>query len=114
MPAASGGGHSIPIRGHVVCLMVRSMNREQVRRITTSILVPVLNEEIGLPIVLAKLLDTLDDGYEIIVIDDGSTDRTADVAGQFPCRQLRPRGSCLTQPTGSTLSGSRSQSSKGR
>ncbi len=55
----------------------------------TTIIVPAYNEEAGLPIVLGKIFRLLDDSYEVIVIDDGSTDRTSEVASQFPCRLIR-------------------------
>ena len=60
------------------------MNRTQ-----TTIIVPAYNEETGLPIVLGKISKLLDDSYEVIVIDDGSTDRSSEVASQFPCRVIR-------------------------
>jgi hypothetical protein len=53
---------------------------------STSIIIPAYNEEEGLPIVLGKLLPLIDETYEVIVIDDGSTDATRDVAAAFPCK----------------------------
>jgi cellulose synthase/poly-beta-1,6-N-acetylglucosamine synthase-like glycosyltransferase len=53
-----------------------------------SILIPAHNEE---P-VIAKTLRALDrqrDGVEVIVIDDGSTDNTAEIATRFPIKVLR-------------------------
>lgn len=55
----------------------------------TTIIVPAYNEEGGLSIVLGEIFKLLDDSYEVIVIDDGSTDRTWEVASQFPCRVIR-------------------------
>ena len=55
----------------------------------TSVIIPAYNEEEGLPIVLGKLLPLIDDTYEVIVVDDGSTDGTGDVAADFPCRVVR-------------------------
>jgi hypothetical protein len=52
----------------------------------TSVIIPAYNEEEGLPIILGKLLPLIDETYEVIVIDDGSTDGTRDVAAAFPCR----------------------------
>jgi glycosyltransferase involved in cell wall biosynthesis len=52
----------------------------------TSVIIPAYNEEQGLPIVLGKLLSLIDETYEVIVVDDGSTDGTRDVAAAFPCR----------------------------
>jgi glycosyltransferase involved in cell wall biosynthesis len=58
----------------------------------TSVIIPAYNEEEGLPIVLGKLLSVIDETYEVIVVDDGSTDGTRDVAAAFPCR-LMPHAS---------------------
>ena len=54
----------------------------------TSVIIPAYNEEEGLSIVLGKLLPLIDETYEVIVVDDGSTDGTRDVAADFPCRIL--------------------------
>ena len=54
-----------------------------------TIVVPAFNEEDGLPVVLRKLLAVVDDSFEVLVVDDGSTDRTAAVADDFPCRLVR-------------------------
>ncbi len=54
-----------------------------------TVIIPAYNEEEGLPIVLEKIFRVLGDRYEVIVVDDGSQDRTSEVAMQFPCRVLR-------------------------
>ena len=54
----------------------------------TTVIVPAFNEEKGIEVVLEKLCDVVDHSYEIIVVDDGSTDRTAEVAGRFTCRVI--------------------------
>ncbi|MFH0783682.1 MAG: glycosyltransferase family 2 protein [Pseudomonadota bacterium] len=44
-----------------------------------SVVIPLLNEEENIPLLyqeLKEVLDTLDDDYEILFIDDGSTDRS--------------------------------------
>jgi hypothetical protein len=51
----------------------------------TSVIIPAYNEEEGLRIVLRKLFRLIDDTYEVIVVDDGSTDGTCNVAAAFPC-----------------------------
>ena len=61
----------------------------QTQSTLTTILIPAYNEEQGLPIVLEKISKLIDDSYEVIVVDDGSTDRTSEVASQFPCRLIR-------------------------
>lgn len=57
--------------------------------IRTTVLLPAFNEEAGLAVVLAKLQRTLDDSYELLVIDDGSTDKTAMVAELMGARLVR-------------------------
>ena len=59
------------------------------KRTQTTIIVPAYNEEQGIPIVLGGIFKILDDSYEVIVVDDGSIDRTSEVASQFPCRVIR-------------------------
>jgi dolichyl-phosphate beta-glucosyltransferase len=51
-----------------------------------SVVVPAYNEERRLPPTLIDMIDFLDsrgDSYEVIVVDDGSSDLTADVARKF-------------------------------
>jgi glycosyltransferase involved in cell wall biosynthesis len=55
----------------------------------TTIVVPAYNEEEGLLVVLDELYSVVDSGYEVLVVDDGSTDATLDVARQFPCRVVK-------------------------
>jgi glycosyltransferase involved in cell wall biosynthesis len=51
---------------------------------TFSVIIPAFNEELGLAPTLAALEDALPaKDFEIIVVDDGSTDRTAEIARQF-------------------------------
>jgi dolichol-phosphate mannosyltransferase len=50
---------------------------------TIWIVLPAYNEEAGLPLLLQRIDESLTDegfGYQVIVVDDGSTDRTAEVA----------------------------------
>lgn len=54
-----------------------------------SIILPAYNEEIALPVVLRSLLELPNFRHEIIVVDDGSTDSTSEVAQAFPCRVIR-------------------------
>jgi histidinol-phosphate phosphatase family protein len=58
-------------------------------KIKNSIIVPAYNEEKGVEVVLKKIFSVIDDTYEVIVVDDGSQDHTAEVALQFPCRVIK-------------------------
>jgi glycosyltransferase involved in cell wall biosynthesis len=49
-----------------------------------SIIIPARNEEVSLPLCLESLAGQSGTSFEIIVVDDGSTDHTADVALGFP------------------------------
>lgn len=57
--------------------------------VVTTVIVPAYNEESGLPIVLTKIFHAIDGTFEVLVLDDGSTDRTAQEATKFPCRLIR-------------------------
>lgn len=54
-----------------------------------SIVLPAYNEQIALPVVLRSLMELPDFQHEIIVVDDGSTDATYEIARSFPCRIIR-------------------------
>src|SRR5262245_26322832 len=60
-------------------------------RIKTTVVLPAYNEAAALPQVLKDLHDQLPEDYEILVVDDGSTDDTAAVAEKGPCRLVRHR-----------------------
>lgn len=53
-----------------------------------SLIIPAYNEEEGLPVVLNDIFQLINESYEIIVVDDGSTDRTREVAQRFSCRVI--------------------------
>lgn len=57
--------------------------------IATTIIIPAFNEEAALPFVLKPLFNVIDNTYEVLIVDDGSSDRSAAVASQFPCRVIR-------------------------
>lgn len=51
-----------------------------------SIVIPARNEENNLPLLLSSLAEQAVKPLEIVVVDDGSTDRTAEIARQFGAR----------------------------
>ena len=57
--------------------------------IQTTVVLPAYNEGAALPHVLDELEGSLDPSYEILVVDDGSTDDTAEVAEQHHCRLIK-------------------------
>ncbi len=69
----------LAILGHdnrVVPRVAQSLDRE-LDKTNVLILIPAFNEEMNLGAVVREILD---DGYQILVIDDGSADNTRDVA----------------------------------
>jgi len=60
-------------------------------RANVSIVIPAFNEEQSLPGVLAELRAWMQRGAEVIVVDDGSTDKTARVAADAGARVIRHR-----------------------
>jgi glycosyltransferase involved in cell wall biosynthesis len=59
------------------------------RSVQTSIIIPAYNEEAALPLVLKSVIGVIDESYEIIVVDDGSTDQSMNASLKFPCRIVR-------------------------
>ena len=57
---------------------------------TLTVIVPAHNEEEGLPATLEALLRQTESADDIIVVDDGSTDRTSTVAASYGVTVLRP------------------------
>jgi len=56
---------------------------------TLSIIIPTLNEEKYLPILLSQIKKQKFLDYEIIVADGGSTDRTVEIAKSFGCKIVK-------------------------
>lgn len=57
--------------------------------ITTSIIIPVFNEEDAVRLSLDKIISLgLNEKYEIIYIDDGSTDQTASIIQEYPVKLI--------------------------
>jgi glycosyltransferase involved in cell wall biosynthesis len=57
-----------------------------------SVIIPARNEEANLRTCLASLLSQTGVAFEIIVVDDHSTDRTAEIAKSFPAVRLLEAG----------------------
>jgi glycosyltransferase involved in cell wall biosynthesis len=57
--------------------------------VRTTVVLPAYNEGAALPHVLTELGEYLDQTYEVLVVDDGSTDDTADVAERYPVRLVQ-------------------------
>ncbi len=74
---------------HPIKLTKPPQPAQQTQQSLSTIIIPAWEEEDGLPIVLSKIFKIITNGYEIIVVDDGSTDRTSAVALQFPVRLIR-------------------------
>ena len=59
-------------------------------KLKASIIIPAFNEEQGLDLILPRVKDVaLKEGYEIIVVDDGSTDGTSETAKKHGVRLIR-------------------------
>jgi hypothetical protein len=63
--------------------------RASADRVRTTVVLPAYNEGAALPHVLDELGEYLDGSYEVLVVDDGSTDDTAEVAKRYPVRLVR-------------------------
>ncbi len=59
------------------------------RQYAISIIIPAFNEETGIKSTLEKLMaGNYHEKYEIIVVDDGSSDRTKEICEEFPIRVI--------------------------
>jgi GT2 family glycosyltransferase len=59
--------------------------------ISTSVIVPAHNAEGTIRDLLDSLFIQKKRGYEVIVVDDCSSDQTAEIAGSYPCKLIRLR-----------------------
>lgn len=66
--------------------MGQKLSRRDIGRANCIIVVPAYNEERSLGKVLSGIVNS---GFRCVVVDDGSTDRTCDVARQYPVDLLR-------------------------
>ena len=58
-------------------------------RAVATVIAPAFNEERAMPVVLAALAPLRDAGIDVLVVDDGSTDRTAEIARQAGVRVVQ-------------------------
>lgn len=58
-------------------------SRERSKKISVSVLIPVRNEESNIRATLDAVLANLNSDFEVVVLDDQSTDRTAAIVGEF-------------------------------
>jgi glycosyltransferase involved in cell wall biosynthesis len=70
----------------VACMDRNHVLENEAQSVKNTIIIPAYNEEKGLPVVLDKIFKTIDDSFEVLVVDDGSTDNTVRLAQQFPYR----------------------------
>ena len=91
-PAASPGPAPIPVPG--------ASNR------SLSIIVPVLNEQRGIPLLERRLtlaLEALGRPFDVIFVDDGSTDRTLSVIRELHARDPRFKAVSLSRNFGKEI-----------
>lgn len=70
---------SLPLGLHLACYDYT---------VNVSVVIPALNEEHTLPVCLDALAAQTQPPYEVIVVDNGSTDKTADIARSYPFVRL--------------------------
>jgi glycosyltransferase involved in cell wall biosynthesis len=56
---------------------------------SATIVIPAYNEEDGIAVVLQNICHVLNGTCEVIVVDDGSDDATAEITSRFPCRLIK-------------------------
>ena len=62
---------------------------ESAAALAATVVLPAYNEETGLKALLPSLLALSRDRFEVVVVDDGSTDATASLAESMGCRVVR-------------------------
>src|SRR5690606_9922966 len=59
-----------------------------------SVIIPAWNEEVGIRTTVESVCDSSYRNIEIIVVDDGSTDRTGEIVQKFIQKNRGPKGEC--------------------
>ena len=72
--------------------MAKSKDDREQKKIFVSVIIPVFNEEVTVGDIVTRTKKTLDNlkiKYEVLVVDDGSDDRSADIAKERKVRVLK-------------------------
>jgi glycosyltransferase involved in cell wall biosynthesis len=72
--------------------MAKEKESRKHEEILVSVVIPVFNEEVTIGNVVSrtkKVLEEMDVAYEILVVDDGSSDKSADIAEELEATVLR-------------------------
>ncbi len=64
-------------------------DRNPAAGVQVSVILPAYNEAEALPQVLQGVFEIADKDYEVLVVDDGSTDNTQAAVAAFPCRLIQ-------------------------
>ena len=75
--------------GRDSCSRIRPVASQNVETLTITVVVPAHNEGENLGATLDALLRQTDAPDRIVVVDDGSTDRTSEVAAEYPVELVR-------------------------
>lgn len=79
------------ISGLILFSKVRLSNHNNLHKSDTkvSIIIPARNEEKNIPVILSSIQKQTFRPYEVIVVDDGSTDRTGQIAAQYGVKVIQ-------------------------
>ena len=81
-------------------LLLDMRNQDEFHRPLVTIIVPAYNEETDLAQALESILDIDYPNYEILVVDDGSTDNTYGIAQHMACLSQNATVKVIHQPNG--------------
>ena len=84
-----GHPHDRAATDDLVSLAVQWPATDTACALRATVVLPAYNEETGLQALLPSLLELSRDRFEVLVVDDGSTDSTASLAESMGCRVVR-------------------------